>query len=79
MNREIVGEVSDEDANRSSAISSGSLAFSGQTWGLIAVEAMEVGNWPLGGRYMRSPKVWLVIFGGGMGVRMRVLAVENLK
>ena len=42
VNREIVGEVSDEDANRSSAISSGSLAFSGQTWGLIAVEAMEV-------------------------------------
>jgi len=38
---QLMYKVSDEDANRSSAISSGSLAFSGQTWGLIAVEAME--------------------------------------
>lgn len=63
--------------------------FCNQQWifGLFGTNMGTYCRWSDGGGklaigrkvMMRSPKVWLVIFGGGMGVRMRVLAVENLK
>jgi hypothetical protein len=42
QNRQV---TDDETPHRGSVQSTGSLAFSGQRWGLIAVEAMEATSW----------------------------------